>query len=69
MLAEVRRTGDIFFPARWINAALWGHTSPAAAATVLGFLAEHPRYPERLRQLVLQAADELFRVTAMGPPR
>ena len=69
MLAEVRRTGDIFFPARWVNAALWGHTSSAAAGTVLSFLAANPDYPERLRQLVLQAADELFRVTGVAWPK
>ncbi len=61
MLAEVRATGDIFFPKRWLDATLSGHSSPAAAAIVREFLAAHPDYPVRLRQIVLQSADPLFR--------
>ncbi len=65
LLAEVRRTGDIFFPGRWVGAVLSGHTTPVVAATVRAFLAEHPDYPQRLRELVLQGADELFRAAAV----
>src|SRR5688500_5727724 len=61
LLAEIRRTGDIFFPGRWMDATLGGHRSSEAAATVRSFLAENPRYPERLRWTVLSSADELFR--------
>ncbi len=61
LLAEVRATGDIFFPKRWLDATLSGHASPQAAAIVREFLAERPQYPVRLRQLVLQAADPVFR--------
>jgi aminopeptidase N len=61
LLTEIRRTGDIFFPQRWMDATLGGHRSPAAAATVRAFLAENPRYPERLRWTILSSADELFR--------
>ncbi|HEX9108362.1 MAG TPA: M1 family aminopeptidase, partial [Longimicrobiales bacterium] len=67
LLEEVRRTGDIFFPGRWVAAVLSGHTSPAAAAIVRDFLAQHPGYPVRLRQLVLQGADELFRSATRAP--
>jgi aminopeptidase N len=63
LLLEIRRTGDIFFPTRWMESTLSGHRSPEAAATVRTFLAENPRYPERLRWIVLTAADELFRAT------
>ena len=61
LLREIRATGDIFFPGRWSEATLSGHQSPEVAATVRNFLAENPRYPERLRWTVLTAADELFR--------
>ena len=61
LLLEIRRTGDIFFPSRWMESTLGGHRSPEVAATVRKFLAENPQYPERLRWTVLSAADELFR--------
>jgi aminopeptidase N len=62
LLREIQQTGDIFFPARWMDATLWGHRSPETAAIVRQFLAEHPDYPERLRWTVLSTADELFRI-------
>jgi aminopeptidase N len=65
LLAEIQRTGDIFFPKRWLDALLRGHRSPAAAAIVRRFLAEHPDYPSRLRGKILQSADPLFRAAAM----
>ena len=70
-LEEVRRTGDIFFPTRWVAAVLSGYTTPSAAGIVLGFLSAHPTYPERLRRVILQGADELLRTAgargALGP--
>jgi aminopeptidase N len=66
MLEEIRRTGDIFFPRRWLDATLWGHRSRGVAETVRGFLAAHPDYPPRLRQIVVQVADELY--LAAGVP-
>jgi aminopeptidase N len=64
LLAEIQRSGDIFFPGRWMDAALWGHRSPRAAAIVRDFLAQQLEYPERLRWTVLISADELFRAAA-----
>ncbi|UCF06479.1 MAG: hypothetical protein JSV33_05480 [bacterium] len=61
MLEEIRRTGDIFFPRDWAAATLRYHTSDAVVLYVKRFLVKHPRYPERLRLVVLQAADRLFR--------
>jgi aminopeptidase N len=61
LLREIQRTGDIFFPGRWMDSTLWGHRSPGAAATVQDFLAKELQYPERLRWTVLSSADELFR--------
>jgi aminopeptidase N len=61
LLREIRDTGDIFFPTRWMESTLWGHRSPEVAKTVRDFLASHPDYPQRLRWTILSAADELFR--------
>jgi aminopeptidase N len=63
LLREIQQTGDIFFPARWMDATLWGHRSAEAATTVRTFLARQPQYPQRLRWTILSSADELFRVT------
>ena len=64
MLLEIQRTGDIFFPKRWMDATLSGHRSPAVAAEVAGFLKALPAgYPDRLRRIILSSADDLFRVT------
>jgi aminopeptidase N len=61
LLIEIQRTGDIFFPARWMNATLGGHNTRSAAAVVREFLQQQKEYPIRLRRIILQAADELFR--------
>jgi aminopeptidase N len=69
LLWEIQKTGDIFFPTRWMNSTLSGHTSPAVAATVREFLARLPaNYPPRLRNVILVAADELFRLSSPAPP-
>jgi aminopeptidase N len=63
MLWEIQKTGDIFFPKRWLDATLGGHSSPEVAAMVRAFLAGLPaNYPERLKNITLQSGDELFRV-------
>jgi aminopeptidase N len=62
LLPEIQRTGDIFFPQRWMAAVLAGHRSPVAAQTVRYYLARHPDLSERLRWIVLSSADDLFRV-------
>lgn len=58
---EIQRTGDIFFPLRWLNATLDGHQSVEAATIVAGYLETHPDLSPRLRGKILQAADDLFR--------
>jgi aminopeptidase N len=66
MLGEIQRTGDIFFPKRWMDATLGGHSSPAAARMVARFLAELPRdYPDRLRRVILSSSDALFRASGV----
>ena len=62
LLVEVQRTGDIFFPAGWLDATFGGHNSAAAADVVRRFLdGLDPGYPPRLRAKILQSADLLFR--------
>jgi len=61
LLREVQRTGDIFFPTRWMESTLSGHSSLEVASTVRDFLAEELDYPQRLRWTVLTAADDLLR--------
>jgi aminopeptidase N len=61
LLAEIRRTGDIFFPKSWLDATLGGHNSPEAAAIVRDYL--QTAVVPHLRKLVLQSADNLFRAS------
>lgn len=61
MLEEIRTTGDIFFPARWLDNMLTGHGSAEADNEVRQFLYKHHNYPENLKNKILQSADILFR--------
>lgn len=62
LLWEIQKTGDIFFPKRWMDATLGGYASGDAAGDVRRFLATLPaNYPARLRNIILSSADELFR--------
>lgn len=63
LLREIQRTGDIFFPMRWMTATLGGHHSATAARIVTNFLEREQDYPVRLRQIIEQAADTLFRAS------
>jgi len=66
LLAEIQQTGDIFFPAGWLQATLGSYQSAAAARTVRDFLAAHPDYNPQLRNKLLQAADDLFRAEKLA---
>jgi aminopeptidase N len=65
MIEEIQRTGDIFFPGRWLDATLGGHGEVEAAETVRAFLADSPDLPPRLRAKVLQSADMVWRAAAI----
>ena len=66
LLWEIQKTGDIFFPKRWLDATLSGHTTKDVADMVRAFLKNLPaNYPERLRNITLQSADELYRAAEM----
>jgi aminopeptidase N len=61
LLREIQRTGDIFFPRNWMDATFGGHNTRTTADTVRAFLDEQKDYPVRLRRIILQSADDLFR--------
>jgi aminopeptidase N len=66
MLREIQQTGDIFFPKRWMDATLGGHSSATAAQMVKRFLAElPPDYPDRLRRVILSSSDDVFRASGV----
>lgn len=68
MLPEIQRTGDIFFPKRWTDATLGGHSSTSAAQAVKQLLNSLPTdYPDRLRRIIRSSADDLFRASGVVP--
>jgi aminopeptidase N len=70
LLEEVKRTGDIFLPKRWLDAMLGGHRSAAAARIVQAFVESRPTgYPHRLTGMVLASADYLFRAVKHSAPQ
>jgi aminopeptidase N len=60
-LEDIQRTGDVFFPQRWLQVSLGSYQTATAAEVVRRFLREHPDYNPKLRAKILQAADNLFR--------
>ncbi|BAV08330.1 aminopeptidase N [Filimonas lacunae] len=61
MLEEIQQTGDIFFPQNWLGATLGYYQTTAAGNIVRNFLKTHPGYNPKLRDKILQAADNIFR--------
>ena len=61
LLEEIQRTGDIFFPGRWLDATLGSHNQPEVADMVQAFLRDNPGLSPRLRLKILQSADMVFR--------
>ncbi len=79
LLQEIQQTGDIFFPKNWMDALLDGHNSREVVDVVRAFLEAHPQpdpekpstgpvYPIRLRRVILQSADDLFRAPDIVVP-
>lgn len=54
-LPDIQSTGDIFMPANWCKALLWGASPSEAAAAVSTFLTRNPDIKPLLRGKVLQA--------------
>lgn len=63
LLEEIKITGDIFFPKRWLDATFWGHQSEDASDMVRKFLYKHHDYPDDLKNKILQSTDLLLRIT------
>lgn len=62
MLWDIQKTGDIFFPKRWLDATFSGHQTKDAADIIRVFVKGLPAgYPERLKNITLQSADELYK--------
>ena len=69
LLEEIHRTGDIFFPERWLGATLGGHQTGSAAEIVRDYLADNEDLAPQLRAKVLQSSDGLFRAARIvGAP-
>ncbi len=60
-LADIQRTGDVFFPQNWLQASLGPYQTTTVAEVVRRFLMDHPDYNPKLRAKILQSADNLFR--------
>jgi len=65
-LAEIQRTGDVFFPQSWLQTSFSYYRSPSAVALVRQFLHAHPGYNSKLKAKILQAADNLFRAEKLA---
>jgi aminopeptidase N len=61
LVEEIQRTGDVFFPQSWLGSILSSYQNPAAFHAVNDFLKAHPDYNPKLKDKILQSADNLFR--------
>lgn len=65
LLEEIQQTGDIFFPQNWLQAVFGYYQTKDAANIVKTFLQAHPAYNPKLRNKILQAADNVFRAETL----
>ena len=61
LLEEIQRTGDIFFPKRWLDATVGQYTSKQAYDLVLTYFEANPNLSPYLKNKVLQASDKLYK--------
>ncbi|PIB26913.1 M1 family metallopeptidase [Maribacter sp. 4G9] len=66
LLDEIQKTGDIFFPKRWLSNSIGNHTSPEAYQIMQDYLKENPELNPSLKNKLWQAADDLRRVQLLG---
>lgn len=64
LLEEVQRTGDIFFPKRWLAGSIGNYRSEAAHQIVEKFIGSHPDLNPSLRKKLLMVSDNLHRIQA-----
>lgn len=62
LVEEIQKTGDIFFPKRWLSSTIGNYTSPEAYEILQRYLKENPSLNSSLKSKVLQASDDLRRV-------
>lgn len=67
-LEDIQRTGDIFFPANWLNATFGNYQDEQAWRVVQQFLDSHPDYNPKLKSKILQATDNLSRARQLLRP-
>lgn len=61
LLAEIQKTGDIFFPQSWLAATFSTYNNKEANVVVQDFLKSHPDYNPKLKDKILQTTDNLRR--------
>ena len=66
LLEEIQKTGDIFFPKRWLTATVGQYQSMEAYQIVEDYLKEHPELQPSLKGKLLQASDDLYRFVNQG---
>jgi aminopeptidase N len=67
LLPEIQKTGDIFFPKRWLSSSVGQHTTKEAYALVKAFVEEHPELEPSLVAKLWQATDNLRRAQRLSP--
>ncbi|MBQ4914392.1 peptidase M1 [Maribacter sp. MMG018] len=65
LLDEIQKTGDIFFPKRWLSSTIGNYTSADAYEILENYLSENPDLNPSLKNKVWQAADDLRRVQTL----
>ncbi len=65
MLTEIRETGNLLFPDRWLNATFYGHRSVIVVEMANNFLLAHPDLNSILKQKVLQSVDPVQRAVTL----
>jgi aminopeptidase N len=65
MLNEIRETGVLRYPDRWLAATFYGHRSATVVETTNNFIAAHPDLNPKLKDKVLQALDPVQRAVTL----
>jgi len=58
-LEDIQKTSDIFMPGNWMKTLLAHHKSILAKQAIEKFLSSNPKYPDNLKNKILEAAWEL----------
>ncbi|MGB3144966.1 MAG: M1 family aminopeptidase [Maribacter sp.] len=66
LLDEIQKTGDIFFPKRWLSSTIGNYTSAEAYTILKIFMEENPNLNPSLKKKLLQASDDLRRVQLLN---